>query len=116
MDTKHTGGCHCGAVRYEVRAPITDVISCNCSICSKKGALLTFVPADQFTLLEGEDSLREYRFNKQIIQHLFCTTCGVSSFARGVGPKGPMVAINARCVDDIDLDALNVKPFDGKSR
>lgn len=114
--TKHTGGCHCGKVRYEVETDLATVMSCNCSICQKRGALLTFVPTPQFTLLAGEDALTDYQFNKKIIHHLFCGTCGVGSFARGVAPDGSeMVAVNVRCLDDVDPAALTVTPFDGKS-
>jgi len=113
---KYTGGCHCGKVRYEVTTDLGKVISCNCSICSKKGTLLNFVGAEQFKLLSGEDSLTDYQFNKHIIHHLFCSTCGIPSFARGTGPKGQkMVAINARCLDDLDVSSLELTQFDGKS-
>ena len=113
---KHSGSCHCGAVRYEVEADIDKVMSCNCSICQKRGALLTFVGLPQFKLLSGEDALTDYQFNKKIVHHLFCNKCGVAPFARGVGPGGAeMVAVNVRCLDDVDLDALSVTPFDGKS-
>lgn len=113
---KHAGGCHCGAVRYEVETELGQVVSCNCSICAKRGALLTFVPAAQFSLLSGADALTDYQFNKKIVHHLFCDTCGVGSFARGIGPGDvEMVAINVRCLDDVDLDAIKIVPFDGKS-
>jgi hypothetical protein len=116
MTSKHTGGCHCGAVRYEVEADIGEVMSCNCSMCQMRGSLLSFVPEQQFSLLSGGDNLTDYQFNKKIIHHLFCSTCGVASFARGVAPdESEMVAINVRCVDDIDLDALAVKQIDGRS-
>jgi hypothetical protein len=115
---KYTGGCHCGAVRYEVEMDLTaPVISCNCSMCGRVGSLLSFVPAKQFTLRSGEDVLADYEFNKHVIHHLFCRVCGIKSFARGTSPDGsPTVAINTRCLDDVDLATLNVKPFDGKSR
>lgn len=113
---KHAGGCHCGAVRYEVETDLGQVMSCNCSLCEKRGSLLAFVPLSQFNLLSGADALSDYQFNKKIIHHLFCGTCGVAPFARGVGPGGvEMVAINVRCLDDVDLEALKVAPFDGKS-
>lgn len=113
----YTGGCHCGNVRYEVTTDITSVISCNCSICSKTGTLLAFVPASQFKLLSGESNLHDYQFNKQVIHHLFCATCGVRSFATGTGPDGvEMRAVNVRCLDDVDLSALQIKAVDGKSR
>lgn len=115
MTDKHTGGCHCGRVRYEVEADIKEVNSCNCSLCQKRGYLLAFVPKAQFTLLSGENDQTDYQFNKKIIHHLFCSTCVVSSFGTGSGAYADTVAINARCLDDIDLGALTVKPVDGKS-
>src|SRR5688572_7970505 len=99
----YSGGCHCGQVRYEVTAAIDRVMSCNCSICSKRGSLLAFVGADQFRLKSGENALTEYLFNKKAIHHLFCKTCGIMSFARGSMPDGkPMVSINVRCLDGVD--------------
>jgi hypothetical protein len=113
----YTGGCHCGEVRYEVRVDLDNVIACNCSICTKRGLLLAFAPADQFTLHAGQDRMTDYQFNKKMIHHLFCPTCGVESFARGTTPDGGqmMVAVNVRCLDDIDVGALKPMPFDGKS-
>ncbi len=113
---KYTGSCHCGAVRYEVETDLAKVISCNCSHCHKKGFLLHFVPATQFILLSGEENLTDYRFNTEKIAHLFCKTCGVQSFGRGAGKDGvPMVAVNARCLDNVDTDTLEVTKVDGKS-
>jgi hypothetical protein len=117
METTHQGGCHCGAVRYHVTLDLAKpVMQCNCSICSKTGGLLAFVSPDQFTLETGEDSLGDYKFNKHVIHHVFCKTCGVRSFAHGLSAKGPMVAINVRCLDNLDPATLTITPFDGKSR
>ncbi|MDP9036928.1 MAG: GFA family protein [Myxococcota bacterium] len=111
----HTGGCHCGKVRYEVTIDLSaPVISCNCSMCKKKGTLLSFVPTENFKLRQGEDALTKYQFNKKVIDHLFCSTCGVTSFARGKKPDGTaMVAINTRCLDGVEPNDLQVKHFDG---
>ena len=113
----YTGGCQCGKVRYQVEVDLEKpVISCNCSMCGRSGTLLTFVPASEFTLLSGEDALTDYRFNKHAIHHLFCSVCGIKSFARGTGPGGKeMAAINVRCLDGVDPGALQVKSFDGRS-
>jgi hypothetical protein len=112
----YTGQCHCGKVRYEVELALEQVISCNCSICSKTGALLAFAPVDKFTLLSGESDLEDYFFNKKVVAHKFCKTCGVRSFARGKSPKGgEMAAINVRCLDGVDVDSIPVKKVDGKS-
>lgn len=111
----YTGGCHCGKVRYTVRAALDTVISCNCSMCRKKGSLLAFVPAAEFDLTSGQNDLTDYQFNKHIIRHLFCSTCGVTSFARGKGPDGTdMVALNARCLDGVEPGDLTTMAFNGR--
>ena len=116
MPATHTGGCQCGNVHYEVQADINEVFACNCSRCGRLGSLLAFVSPSNFTLLKGEDATTEYQFNRHNIHHLFCSTCGIQSFARGKRPDGTeMIAINARCVDGIDPDTLTVKKVDGKS-
>jgi hypothetical protein len=116
MKQTYKGGCQCGAVRYEVSADIGEVISCNCSRCSRLGLLLAFAAANDFKLISGEGAMMEFKFNKNVIQHLFCLTCGVQSFARGKRPSdgSDVVAINVRCLDDADLDSLKVKRVDGK--
>ena len=116
MET-YKGGCHCGKIRYEVKLDLArPVISCNCSMCGRSGTLLTFVPADQFVLTSGDDALTDYQFNKHVIHHLFCRVCGITSFARGTGKDGPTVAVNTRCLDDVEVGKLNVQQFDGRGR
>ena len=112
----YTGGCHCGAVRYEATTKLEGGATCNCSICSKAGTVLTFVPTTGFKVLSGEDKLTEYRFHKKNIAHLFCSVCGIKSFARGKRPDGSdMIAINLRCLDDLDLSKVPTREYDGKS-
>ena len=113
---KYRGSCHCGQVAFEVEGDIPEVMSCNCSICQKRGSLLAFVPQSQFRLLAGDDVLTDYQFNKKVIHHLFCATCGVASFAQGEKPGGgPMVAVNVRCLDGVDAASLKPRLFDGKN-
>lgn len=109
------GSCHCAAVKFEVQAPVpTTAISCNCSHCRRKGFLLSFIPAQQFTLLQGENELRSYKFNTHKIDHLFCQRCGTEPFANGANPDGSaVVAVNLRCVPSIDLGRLELQHFDG---
>ena len=111
-----TGGCHCGQVRYDLTADLTQVLDCNCSLCTKRGALWTFVPPEKFALRAGEEVLVDYQFGKKTIHHLFCPQCGVGSFSRGTGPDGKeMIAVNVRCLDDVDVDSLKVKKFNGRA-
>jgi hypothetical protein len=113
----HQGGCHCGAVRYTVECdPTVEALACNCSMCGRAGSYLQFVPAEKFTLDKGEDNLTDYQFNQKKIHRLFCKTCGIKSFARGTGPKGPTVAVNIRCLDNVNTFDLKTMQFDGKSR
>src|SRR3954468_23450240 len=112
----HEGGCHCGAVRFRVEIdPNAQNLACNCSICGRSGSYLQFVTPDKFTLLSGENNLTDYQFNKHVIHHVFCKTCGIKSFARGTSPKGEMIAINVRCLDGVNTHELPTKQFDGRA-
>lgn len=112
----HTGGCHCGAVRFEVEADFSGAIACNCSLCETKGLILAFAPREKFRLLAGGDKLTEYRFNRRQIAHRFCSACGTQPFSFAARPDGvEMAAVNLRCVDGIDLGSLSPAPFDGRS-
>ena len=111
----HSGGCHCGAVRFEVDSDLEQVLECNCSHCSRKGFLLSFTPAAQFRLLSGEEVLTEYHFNTHRIRHRFCSVCGVQPFAEGETPDGPTRAVNLRCLDEFDRAAFNPVQVDGRS-
>lgn len=114
---KYKGSCHCGKVSYEAEMELGQVIACNCSMCKRKGSLLTFVPETSFKLLSGADNLTSYHFNRNVIDHNFCKTCGVTSFARGQRPDGvKTVAINARCLEGIDVEKLQIKNYDGASK
>jgi len=112
----YRGSCHCGKIAYEVEGEIGAVIDCNCSICSRKGALLWFVPRASMRLLTPEADASEYLFNKHHIHHRFCPTCGIHPYAVGTDGKGnAMAAINVRCLEGVDLSKLQVKPFDGRA-
>ena len=116
MKQTYTGGCQCGKVRFEVEAEIGKVVSCNCSRCSKWGALLSAVPMSDFKLLSGKDAATDFQFNKHLVHHPFCATCGIQSYAYGKGPGGKdMVMINVRCLDGIDVGQFEVMNFDGRS-
>lgn len=118
MKTTYQGGCHCGKVRFEAAVDLTKpALMCNCSICSKRGYVLAFVPGNDFKLVSGEEALTDYLFNKKAIHHLFCSTCGVGAFGRGVGPDGgETFAVNVRCLDGVELERVPTVPYDGKSR
>lgn len=111
---KHSGGCHCGRVRFEVMAPSRVTVSdCNCSMCAKSGHLHLIVPKDRFRLLSGADVLTTYQFNTGTAKHLFCSVCGVKSFyVPRSHPDG--FSINARCLDEGTLESLVVEPFNGQ--
>jgi hypothetical protein len=118
MTQTYKGGCQCGKVRYEVALDLSaPVISCNCSRCGRLGSLFAFAPASDFKLLSGEADLTDYQFNKKAIHHLFCATCGIESFARGKRPidGADLIAINARCLDGVELDSLTVKKVGGRN-
>ena len=111
---KHTGGCHCGRVRFEVTAPARITVSeCNCSICSKSGYLHLVVPAERFRLVSGADSLTTYTFNTGTAKHLFCKVCGIKSFyVPRSHPDG--FSVNARCLDPGTVEEMSVRQTNGR--
>lgn len=112
----YQGSCHCGAVKYEVEGTVEQVMECNCSHCSRKGYLLWFVSREKLRLHTPAEKLATYTFNKHVIQHHFCPGCGCAPFGFGKGPDGAqMAAVNVRCLEDVDLNALKVQPVDGKN-
>jgi hypothetical protein len=112
----HKGSCHCGRIAFEVEGDFSEVLECNCSHCQRKGLLLWFVPRDKLTLQTPKENLSEYTFNKHVIRHQFCASCGTQPFAWSIGPNNtPMAAINVRCLEGVDLAKLKRNPFDGRN-
>lgn len=112
---KYKGSCHCGQVEFEVEGEPEQVMDCNCSICSRKGSLLWFVPREKMLLLSSEQALTDYAFGDRTIKHYFCPTCGIHPFGEGVDPQGNMMAaINVRCLEDLDFSELLVQHFNGR--
>ena len=110
--TWRAGGCHCGAVRFEVCLPEpAEAQTCTCSICEMTGFIHLIVPASRFRLIAGQDRLTAYTFNTRTAEHLFCEVCGVKSFYRPrSNPDG--WSVNARCLDE--PLALDLSEFDGR--
>ena len=110
----HAGGCHCGAVRWTVRAPahVTSVV-CDCSLCRVRGNGFLIVPEAAFALTAGADHLTEYRFNTRTARHLFCRACGVTSFYRPrSNPDGVSVLVAA--IDPGTLAGITTSHFHGQ--
>ncbi len=115
MLIRHTGGCHCGRVRFEVLAPADlEVEDCNCSICSMAGFLHLIVAAERFTLVSGSDALSTYTFNTQAARHLFCSHCGIKSFyVPRSHPDG--YSVNVRCIDPATVRSVTTHAIDGRN-
>ena len=109
----HQGDCHCGGVKFIVRAP-KDVIlqECNCSMCHRVGFLHLLVPKNRLIILQGEELLTHYKFNTMVADHMFCSTCGIKPFyIPRSNPDG--FSINFRCVDSSTFNSFKIDPFDG---
>jgi len=112
--TLYRGSCHCGAVQFEIDSEITDVYVCDCSLCSKKNALMTSVREDRFRLVAGEDKLTLYQWNTRVARHYFCSVCGIYPFHR----KRSMpdhYGVNVRCLEDFDPSSRDLRQADGKT-
>jgi hypothetical protein len=114
--TEYHGQCHCGAVRFRARTDLSGMGDCNCSRCHRLGWIMQSVPASDFVLERGGDGLTAYRFNTGAIEHLFCSVCGIESFARGRNQKGEeTIMINVNCLEDApEIDRSAITHWDGK--
>ena len=116
MTTKtHSGGCHCGAVRYHTELDLSQpVISCNCSMCARTAFLHLIVPGADFRLVQGAEALATYTFNTGVARHLFCRSCGVKSFyVPRSNPDG--FSVNLRCLDEGTIERVLFEDFDGQN-
>lgn len=109
------GGCHCGAVTFEVLVPDeVELIDCNCSMCSRTGYLHLIVPKERFRLLTGKRKLTTYQFNTRAAKHFFCSVCGIKSFyVPRSHPDG--YSVNFRCLNADDFKSILTTEFDGKN-
>jgi hypothetical protein len=113
----HRGSCHCGRIAYALEADIGDVVSCNCSMCQRRGTLLFFVPRTAVTMETPLEDASVYTFNRHAIHHHFCPTCGCAPISFGTDPKGnATAAINARCIEGIEITNLKIIAYDGRSK
>ena len=110
----HSGGCHCGRVRFRARFRSWDALDCNCSICKKKGFLHAIVPRDDFELSSGAELLSSYEFNTKTAKHRFCSICGAHAFYT---PRShpDRVDVNVRCLDGELAGRFVVQAFDGEN-
>lgn len=117
MPTYH-GSCHCGEVRFRFESePIRSGVRCNCSICMRKGAVMSleYLPPERFALLGGQGSLRVYRFGDRIVNHYFCATCGIYPFHDTLERPG-WYRVNLGCVEELDALSLPVTVLDWRGR
>jgi len=113
---KYQGNCHCGKVRFEVESePVTKGLRCNCSICKRKGAMMSpFTYAPDKLKIKGRENLGLYQFGSKVAKHYFCKNCGIYTFHETMRVPGHF-RFNLGCVDELDTFELNFEVFDGKS-
>lgn len=111
----YKGSCHCGNIAFAVEGDLHGAVECNCSICSRRGALWWFVKRDQIRFNTPESNLSTYQFGKKNIKHHFCAVCGCAPLGTSTHNGIAMAAINVRCLENVDLTALKIKQVDGRS-
>ncbi|TKC88811.1 GFA family protein [Trinickia terrae] len=109
------GSCHCGAVKFEVRTALVPAVRCNCSLCRRRGALMSpFFPPEALEILSGEDALSMYQFNTRVARHYFCKHCGIYPFHQSRKGAG-FWRVNIGCLEGVDSYALEAELADGAS-
>lgn len=110
----YNGGCQRGNTSFSAELVLGELVACNCPRCRRVGHLLAYLPESDFRVTVGAAGVFEYRFHTGRIARRFCPVCGIQPYAAGTAPDGtPSIAVNARCLDGVDLDALQIKRCDG---
>ena len=109
--------CHCGAVEAEINinGDFEKMMRCNCSICKRKGAIMSMVKNEDFKIIKGKDKLKLYQFHSKLAKHFFCTICGIYTHHNPrINPS--LTGFNLGCIDEVDVYNLkNVTIADGKN-
>lgn len=115
--SSHHGSCHCGAVQFSVELELSNLLTCNCSMCGRTGAIMAFVPASQVTRHAQPGAETDYQFGKKTIHHAFCKVCGVRTVAMGSGDDGSAWAmVNVHTLDGVNVHELTIsRQYDGAS-
>lgn len=107
-----TGSCHCGAVRFRVDSVITELTTCDCSLCVKRNAVMAKVPEQALSVLEGSELLTRYEWNTRRAKHYFCSRCGIYLFHRKRAAPDHF-GVNAFCLDDFNPTSVPLRATEG---
>lgn len=117
MSEHHQGSCHCGAIKFSYDGePVTKGMRCTCSLCARKGALMSteLIPAAKLKIDAAAGSLGLYQFGVKTAKHYFCKTCGIYPFHETFRKPGHY-RVNLACIEGVDTFALEAEVFDGKN-
>ena len=109
--------CHCGGVEIKVNTTnqFKKIMRCNCSLCKKRGTIMTIIKPDDFKIVKGEDLLKLYQFHTKTAKHYFCSNCGIYTH-HNPRSNPAMTGFNLGCIDDIDTFKLdNINIIDGQN-
>ena len=99
--------CHCGAIEIQVnlQEEIDKLMRCNCSMCKRKGTMVTTINKEDLKIVKGEDKIKVYQFNTKVAKHHFCAECGDQTHnLRRSDPN--TYGINVGCIDEIKPNEL----------
>jgi hypothetical protein len=110
--TTFDGSCHCGAVRFRVQAAVTELTTCDCSLCRMRNALMLKVPEQHLRIVQGEEALTLYQWNPHRARHYFCKHCGIYVFHRKRAAPDHF-GVNVFCLAGFDPAAVAVRATEG---
>ncbi len=116
MVTYH-GRCHCGSVKFTFEhSPISKGLRCNCSMCARKGAMMTpdIVAPEAMKIDAKEGALGLYQFGSEVARHYFCKECGIYTFNETLRKPG-YFRVNLGCVDGVESWNMDADTFDGRN-
>ena len=96
--------CHCENVELEVNIPeagFPKLMRCNCSLCKRKGAVMSPLPKENVKLVKGQDSLKLYQYHTKVAEHYFCSNCGIYTHHK-MRSNPNMIGVNVACIEGIN--------------
>ena len=99
--------CHCGAIEAEINMAEKPerIIRCNCSLCKRKGSVMSLVKNEDFKTTKGTEKLSLYQFHTKVAKHYFCSICGIYTH-HNPRSNPAMTGFNLGCIDEVDTFSL----------
>ncbi len=109
------GACHCGAVRLTIPRRPDYINDCNCSLCTKRGAIWAYFRPDEVRVEGATQSYVRGDTPMPCLATHWCTACGCTTHWTPLLADLDRMGVNARLFDAGALAGIEIRAIDGRS-